>query len=95
MFERMQTRRTAARSTGPLRVPGAFQGESAPPAPARHDLSHISISAPGAAATAPIQRVRWTWDAANDQWSGPPGASHIRQPPHAGRRDGEEYEDNR
>jgi len=95
MFERTQPKRSAARGTGPLRVLGTLRGDPAPPAAvsaARHDLSRISVSAPGAA---PVQRVRWTWDAANDQWSGPPGASHARQPPHAGRRDGEEFEDNR
>ena len=98
MFERTQPRRSGARATGPLRVLGSLQGDPTPPAAvpvAGHDLSRIAVSAPGAAAVAPVQLVRWTWDAANDQWSGPPGASHARQPPHAGRRDGEEFEDNR
>jgi hypothetical protein len=91
MFERMQARRPVARAP---RVAGAPHGDAGATAavPARHDLSRISVSAPGAA---PVQRVRWRWDAANDQWSGPPGASHARQPPHAGRRDGEAFEDNR
>lgn len=95
MFERMQLRRSGARATGPVRVLGTLRGDPTPPATvpvAGHELSRISVTAPGAA---PLQRVRWTWDAANDQWSGPPGASHARQPPHAGRRDGEEFEDNR
>ena len=45
-------------------------------------------------ADAPIQRVRWTWDAANQKWSGPPGAA-ARQPAHRGTVDGESYEDTR
>jgi hypothetical protein len=65
---------------------------TAPVAAAGHDFARIAVSAPG---EGPIQRMRWTWDESNRNWSGPPCAGSVRQPPLAGRRDGEEYEDNR
>jgi len=102
MGERSYAYRTGARSRPAPRVFGALHGAADAPAPlpapgagpAGHDLARIAVSAPPAG-EAPIQRMRWTWDAANRSWSGPPGASHARQPPHPGRVDGEEYEDNR
>lgn len=95
---RTHARRPAARSVADPAF-GRSRGDAPArpplsPANAGHDLARVSVSAPGAA-QAPVQRVRWTWDAANGQWSGPPGASHARQPPHPGTRDGQAYEDDR
>jgi hypothetical protein len=57
-----------------------------------HDLSRIHVSAPAAAA--PIQRVRWRWDAHNGQWDDVHGSSsHSTPPTHRGSVHGEVYED--
>jgi hypothetical protein len=72
-------RRWAEPAAGPLASAGAG-----------HDLARISVSAPS---SAPIQRVKWTWDASKGSWDEVGGSTGATAPTHAGNAHGDEYDD--
>lgn len=96
MLQRTHTLRAQARHDASALSPARRWAEPAAGSTASagggHDLARISVSAP--AASAPIQRVRWRWDASSAQWDavGASSSSSVA-PTHAGSTHGEEYDD--